>query len=88
MSLTNNFINLIKNSEEAFLDRMQKEPNFKGNIDIEIDDNNDYIVFRIKDNGTGITDSKKAKELSINTLTFLWWKPSCSLDQVQLWGLF
>ena len=54
------FINLIKNSEEAFLDRMQKEPNFKGNIDIEIDDNNDYIIIRIKDNGTGITDAKKA----------------------------
>ena len=54
------FINLIKNSEEAFLDRMQKEPNFKGNIDIEIDDNNDYISIRIKDNGTGITDAKKA----------------------------
>ena len=54
------FINLIKNSEEAFLDRMQKDPNFKGNIDIEMDDNNDYIVIRIKDNGTGITDAKKA----------------------------
>ena len=39
---------------------MQKEPSFKGNIDIEIDDNNDYIVIRIKDNGTGITDAKKA----------------------------
>ena len=39
---------------------MQKDPNFKGNIDIEIDDNNDYIVIRIKDNGTGITDAKKA----------------------------
>ena len=39
---------------------MQKEPNFKGNIDIEIDDNNDYISIRIKDNGTGITDAKKA----------------------------
>ena len=39
---------------------MQKDPNFKGNIDIEIDDNNDYIVIRIIDNGTGITDAKKA----------------------------
>ena len=39
---------------------MQKEPNFKGNIDIEIDDNNDYIIIRIIDNGTGISDVKKA----------------------------
>ena len=54
------FINLIKNSEESFLDQSQKEPNFKGNIDIEIDDNNDYIVIRLTDNGIGITDSKKA----------------------------
>ena len=54
------FINLIKNSEESFLDKLQKEPNFKGNIDIEIDSNNDYIVIRINDNGTGITDAKKA----------------------------
>ncbi len=54
------FINLIKNSEESFFDQMQKDRNFKGNIDIEIDDNNDYIVIIIKDNGTGITDAKKA----------------------------
>ena len=40
--------------------KKQKEPNFKGNIDIEIDDNNDYIVIRIIDNGPGITDAKKA----------------------------
>ena len=54
------FINLIKNSEESFFDLKQKDPNFKGNIDIEIDDNNDYIVIIITDNGTGITDAKKA----------------------------
>jgi two-component system nitrogen regulation sensor histidine kinase NtrY len=54
------FINLIKNSEESFLERLQKEPNFKGNIDIEINDNNEYIIILIKDNGTGITDAKKA----------------------------
>ena len=53
-------INLIKNSEESFLAKIQKEPDFKGNIDIEIDDNNDYIFIRITDNGTGITDAKKA----------------------------
>ena len=54
------FINLIKNSEESFFDQLQKNPNFKGNIDIALSDNNDYIVIRITDNGTGITDAKKA----------------------------
>ena len=54
------FINLIKNSEESFLELKMKKPNFKGNIDIEIDSNNDYIFIRIIDNGTGITDAKKA----------------------------
>tara|TARA_A100001015_G_scaffold38137_1_gene41978 strand:- start:2552 stop:4270 length:1719 start_codon:yes stop_codon:yes gene_type:complete len=54
------FINLIKNSEESFSEQLQKEPDFKGNIDIEINDNNDYINVIITDNGTGITDAKKA----------------------------
>ena len=54
------FINLIKNSEESILDKMVKEPNFKGNIDIEITNNNDYIICRLTDNGSGITDAKKA----------------------------
>ena len=54
------FINLIKNSEESFLEQSQKVPSFKGNIDIEISDNNDYIIIVIKDNGKGITDAKKA----------------------------
>ena len=54
------FINLIKNSEESFLEKIAKDPDFKGNIDIEIDDNNDYIIIRLIDNGTGITDAKKA----------------------------
>ena len=53
------FINLIKNSEEAFIDLSKKNPNFKGKIDIEIDSNNDYIVVRLTDNGTGISDTKK-----------------------------
>ena len=54
------FINLIKNSEESFIGKIEKEPNFKGNIDIEIVDNNDYIDILIIDNGIGITDAKKA----------------------------
>ena len=54
------FINLFKNSEESFEEIKQKEPNFKGNIDIEIDSNNDYIIIKIDDNGSGIKDPKKA----------------------------
>ena len=54
------FINLIKNSEEAFFEKIEKEPNFKGKIDIVISDNNDYIIIRLTDNGPGITDAKKA----------------------------
>ena len=54
------FINLIKNSEEAFAEKIAKDATFKGNIDIEINDNNDYIIIRLIDNGSGITDSKKA----------------------------
>ena len=53
------FINLIKNSEEAFIDLSKKNPNFKGKIDIEIISNNDYIVVRLTDNGTGISNTKK-----------------------------
>ena len=54
------FINLIKNSEESFLEKKEKNPNFKGNIDLEIFENNDYINCRLTDNGPGITDAKKA----------------------------
>ena len=54
------FINLIKNSEEAFEENFEKDKNFKGIIDIEINNNNDYINCRLTDNGPGITDPKKA----------------------------
>ena len=54
------FINLIKNSEETFLDLIKKNPNFKGKIDIEIIGNNDYIVIKLNDNGSGISNTKKA----------------------------
>ena len=54
------FINLMKNSEEAFEEFTKKNPKFKGIIDIEINSNNDYITCRLTDNGPGITDAKKA----------------------------
>jgi len=53
------FINLIKNSEESFLEKRQKKPDFKGKIHIEITKNNDYIDIKLTDNGTGILDTKK-----------------------------
>ena len=63
------FINLIKNSEEAFIDLSKKNPNFKGKIDIEIISNNDYIVVRLTDNGTGISDTKKVMTPYFTTKT-------------------
>ena len=54
------FINLIKNSEEAFLEFDKKTPNFKGKIDIEIISNTDYIMIKLTDNGPGISNTKKA----------------------------
>ncbi len=53
------FINLIKNSEESFLEKKAKNPDFSGKIDIEIIKNNDYIFIQLTDNGTGIKDTKK-----------------------------
>ena len=53
------FINLIKNSDEAIEELIKKNSNFKGNIEIEISSNNDYIVCRLTDNGPGISDAKK-----------------------------
>tara|TARA_B100000579_G_scaffold2557_1_gene1990 strand:- start:593 stop:2314 length:1722 start_codon:yes stop_codon:yes gene_type:complete len=63
------FINLIKNSEESFLEKVKKDPNFKGKIDIEISYNNDYIVVRLMDNGTGISDTKKVMTPYFTTKT-------------------
>ncbi len=63
------FINLIKNSEEAFFDLTKKNPNFKGKIDIEIVSNNDYIVIRLRDNGSGISDIKKVMKPYFTTKT-------------------
>ena len=53
------FINLIKNSEESFLEKKAKNQDFTGKIDIEINKNNDYIFIQLTDNGTGIRDTEK-----------------------------
>ena len=54
------FINLIKNSEESILEKASKNPKYKGKIDIEINENKDYIVVSLHDNGSGMSDTKKA----------------------------
>ena len=40
--------------------KFQQKTLVQGIIDIEINDNNDYIKCRLTDNGPGITDAKKA----------------------------
>ena len=47
------FFNLIKNSIESIKDKKQNNPNLKGKIDIEFNDNESSIDFVIIDNGVG-----------------------------------
>ena len=53
------FINIIKNADESIIEILNKKPKYEGKIDIDILSNNDYIVIVIKDNGEGISDTKK-----------------------------
>ena len=53
------FINLIKNAEESINEKRLKNPQLKGNIVIELMNNNDYTKVTIKDNGIGISDLRK-----------------------------
>ena len=52
------FLNLIKNSIESIQEKKQHNPNFTGNIDIAIINNDDYIEFNIVDNGKGFGELK------------------------------
>ena len=53
------FINLIKNSLESIDEIQAKKANFKGKIDVDIATDNEYIDIKIRDNGTGIINTKK-----------------------------
>ena len=53
------FINILKNSEDSIAEKKVKNKLFKGKINIEIDDINDYIQISLVDNGTGIKDTSK-----------------------------
>jgi two-component system nitrogen regulation sensor histidine kinase NtrY len=52
------FLNLIKNSIEAIQEKKQKVTNLQGKINIEIIKNNEYIVIKMLDNGSGFNDIK------------------------------
>ena len=52
------FLNLIKNSIEAIDDKKQKEQSLQGKISVEIVKNNEYIVIKMLDNGSGFNDIK------------------------------
>ncbi len=52
------FLNLIKNSMEAIEEKKQKHSNLLGKIDVEILKNNEYIVIKMLDNGSGFKDTK------------------------------
>ena len=54
------FLNLIKNADESINEKLKKTKDFKGKIDIEIAQNNDYIVVTLTDNGIGFSNTKKA----------------------------
>jgi two-component system nitrogen regulation sensor histidine kinase NtrY len=51
------FINLIKNSEDSISEKKEKNKLFIGKINIEIDNNSDYIIVSLADNGIGINDT-------------------------------
>ena len=53
------FINIIKNADESISEILNKKPKYEGKIDIDIHNNIDYIVIVIRDNGEGISDTKK-----------------------------
>ena len=58
------FINLIKNSVESVAEKKEKNPNFKGKINVDIKEDSDYIYVTIIDNGIGFDQIDKTKMLN------------------------
>ena len=58
------FINLIKNSIESIYDKKIKNVDFKGKINIDIEEDNDYIYVNVLDNGLGFDQVDKTKMLT------------------------
>ena len=58
------FINLIKNGIESINEKKTKNVDFKGEINIDIKEDSDYIYVTIIDNGLGFEHVDKAKMLT------------------------
>jgi len=58
------FINLIKNSIESIYENKRKNVGFKGKINMDINEDNDYIYFTIIDNGVGFDRIDKTKMIT------------------------
>ena len=57
------FFNLIKNSIESIEQKLEKNPDFKKKISIEILDNNDHIKIILMDNGIGFNQKNNIKKI-------------------------
>ena len=57
------FFNLIKNSIESIHQKLEKNPDFKKKISIEIHENNHHIKFILIDNGIGFRENENIKEI-------------------------
>ena len=58
------FINLIKNSIESIHEKKIKNADFKGKINVDIEDDSDYIYVTIIDNGVGFEQVDKTKMIT------------------------
>ncbi len=58
------FINLVKNSIESINEKKTKRPDFTGKINVDINEDSDYIYVTIVDNGIGFNKVNKEKMLT------------------------
>ena len=58
------FINLIKNSIESIHEKKIKNANFKGKINVDIEEDSDYIYVTVVDNGMGFDEENKKKMIT------------------------
>ena len=62
--LNRTFLNLFKNSIESINEKIEKDQDFKGKINIDIYQDSDYIYTTIQDNGLGFSEEDTDKMLN------------------------